>query len=369
MAITTEEKERLFRLIKHQLGAPDRKIEIDDEAWDSLLDIAIQEYSSFINNWLVNHQWSQLLGLNIPTTDFTFALTTYSLDFETRFSYAYSKIVGLQNSGPWELKKDFLELTSGQQSYTVPAGREINEVLWFTPPPLYRGFQNGYYGSYQAISPAMGNNVGGAFNPTGHYIMPAFDYALRLSDVNLKNRMIFGELIYKVTAGPNGTKIIHLMPTPDGKFDFKNANLNGYRVWYHYYDVGTQEDLARCLADNPDIIRIPTQVPLDFLDYSSLNSAAKNDVRRLLTSFAKERLARSRGKFGGELRVAGAEVTMDYADLQAEAKDERDKLYEEISTRLEKLNPENMMERMAKQAEAHNKAMSYHPFPAPIVVI
>ena len=60
-------------------------------------------------------------------------MTTRSLDFESRFSYAYSKQVGLQDRGPWEMKKDYVTVVAGQQVYQIPGGREINEVLWITP--------------------------------------------------------------------------------------------------------------------------------------------------------------------------------------------------------------------------------------------
>ena len=38
-------------------------------------------------------------------------------DFESNFSYAYSKQVGLQQRGPWELKKDYVTIVKNQQVY------------------------------------------------------------------------------------------------------------------------------------------------------------------------------------------------------------------------------------------------------------
>jgi hypothetical protein len=61
------------------------------------------------------------------------ALVRRTLDWETQYTYAYSKIVGLQNSGPWVLKKDYFELEANVQIYEIPAGREINELLWYSP--------------------------------------------------------------------------------------------------------------------------------------------------------------------------------------------------------------------------------------------
>jgi hypothetical protein len=42
-------------------------------------------------------------------------------------------------------------------------------------------------------------------------IAPAFDILLTAADMNLKNRIVRSELVYKITAGANGTKL-HLYP-------------------------------------------------------------------------------------------------------------------------------------------------------------
>ena len=41
--------------------------------------------------------------------------------------------MGLQTRGPWELQKDYVLIEEDKQVYEIPAGREINEILWFTP--------------------------------------------------------------------------------------------------------------------------------------------------------------------------------------------------------------------------------------------
>ena len=122
LIIDESEKQKVFRQVKHRLGAPLRKIELDDEQLCTLLEIAIEDHSSYINEWLIETQWSSLDGLNINTADLANALTTRSLGYEDSFTYAYSKIVGLQARGPWELKQDYVVLQNGQQVYQIPAG-------------------------------------------------------------------------------------------------------------------------------------------------------------------------------------------------------------------------------------------------------
>jgi hypothetical protein len=46
-----------------------------------------------------------------------------------------------------------------------------------------------------------------------------------------------------------------------------------------------------------------------------------------------------------------------------ESKDEKSKLIEELTQRLERLRPDKMMERQANEAENLNKALQYRAFP------
>jgi hypothetical protein len=100
LEITDAEKRKLFNEVRVQLGAPIRKVELDDEMLCTLTEISIEDYSSEINEWLIESQWSSVYGLNVSNSDLTKALTTRAQDYEDSFTFAYSKIVGLQAGGP-----------------------------------------------------------------------------------------------------------------------------------------------------------------------------------------------------------------------------------------------------------------------------
>ena len=140
---------KLYTRIKHLLGAPIRSIEIQDEMMDSLLELSIQDYAQYVNDWLIESQWTSLYGLNLDEQSLTRAFLTRSLDWETQYTYAYSKIVGLQSGGDSVLKKDYIDLVPGQQIYEIPAGRELNELLWFSRAELdayFDPFMGGFGG-------------------------------------------------------------------------------------------------------------------------------------------------------------------------------------------------------------------------------
>ncbi len=366
--ITKEEKEKLFTQVLHLLGMPVRGVELREEQMDSFLEMSISEYEQFVNDWLIESQWSSLAGLDIDTQSLTKAFTQRSLDYETQYTYAYSKIVGLQAGGPWELKKDFIELENNQQTYVIPAGREINELLWFNRSTLTDSIVDPFLGGLGGFG---GGGLGGfaQVGSTGSYfMMPAFDLILRMGDRNLKNRLIGGDLTYRITAGPNGTKIIHLMNVPGGKFDFGSIKSNRGKVWYWYYDT-SDANRDECLEQNKDIVKLPSDVVTEELTWDTLNKPAQNWVRKYFITYCKEALGRIWGKFSGDLKVPDSEIKLDYTSLMTEAKDERMKLNEELSQRLERLRPDKLLERKANEAENLNKSLKFRAMPSPFNVI
>jgi hypothetical protein len=375
MAIIQEpERSKLYTQIRHLLGAPQRSVELEDEQMDTLLEFSIDEYSQYIQDWLIESQWTNLYNLNMDTQSLSRAFTTRSLDYETRYTYAYSKIVGLQTGGDYVLKKDYIQLVPNQQIYEIPANRELNELLWFTPAELNNTMFDPW--SFGALGVGGGLGGGGGLAQMGnmggsYFMMPVFDMLLRMQEINIQRRIIVGDLTYRVTALPDGKKAIHLMNTPGGKFDFGNSTLTRGKVWYWYYDVGP-EDRDKCLKSNPDIITMPSDVPFDKMSWVDLNNPSQIWVRRWFIAYCKETLSRVRGKFSGNLKTPDGDLTMDYTSLATEAKDEKTKLIEELigaEGRLTRLKPEKVMEREALIAENLNKSLKFRAMPSQIYVI
>jgi hypothetical protein len=375
MAIIDEpERSQFYQKVRHLLGAPLRSVELEDEMMDTLLEYSIDDYSQYVQDWLIESQWTTLNNLNLDTQSLSRAFITKSLDFETRYTYAYSKIVGLQAGGDWEIKKDYIQLVPNQQIYEIPAGREINEVLWFTPSTL-NNLMFGL-GGFAGVGNGTGLGGGGGLAQIGnmagsYYLTPAFDTLLRMQEVNIQRRIFAGDLTYYITALPGGKKALHLLNTPGGKFDFGNAELAKGQVWYWYYDT-SQGDRDKCLADNPDIVLLPSDVPFNKISWYKLNNPAQVWVRRWFIAYCKETLARVRGKFSGNLKTPDGDLTMDYATLGTEGKDEKAKLSEELigpEGRLTRLRPEKVMEREALLAENLNKTLKFRAMPRQIYVI
>lgn len=364
----SEEKQTLFRQVRRKLGGSTRKVELTDEDLCDLLDIAIGDYAERVQNFIIKNNWANLYGKNLSNLDIAFALSVRTMDMAQDYSYYFSKQVGLQQRGPWELKKDFVELEQGRQVYTIPAGREINKVMWITPPTTDQAL----FGAYGGLQMNLGNGniaqmgvnsavaFGGVGSPyglgAGLWCLPAYDVALMATDMKYKNSLIKGELTYKVTAGPDGTRLLHLANVPGSKFTFGGGGngyfpLRGCVCWYTYYDV-SNGDADECRKKNPDVLLTPDQVPLEKMDYELLNDAAKSTVRRLLIAEAAETLGFTRGKFSGSINMLANPLQMDYQMLLSFGQREKENVMRELDERLQGMSPEETLKRQAEMTQS-----------------
>ena len=375
MALDKETQE-LFEDVRVKLGIGIRKVELTDDTMCRLLKYAVGDYAQYVQSFVIENNWATLYGKNLTNTDIAFALSVRTLDMAKDYSYYLSKEVGLQNGGPWELKKDFIKLEKGKQVYVIPAGRTINKVLWITPPTTdqalfanYGGFGVSFGGG---VVGQMGLGAATAFGGisgygmgAGLWALPAYDVSLMAADLKTKNQLFRSDLVYKVTAGPNGTHLLHLMSTPGSKLTFGAGGVNMYPLqncycWYTYYDTnsGNEED---CMKQNPDVLLTPDQVPLSKMDYSLFNEPTKALIRQLLTGHASETLSFIRGKFSGNVSMLNNPLTMDYAQFMTYGQRERDNALNSLKERLERLSPYYTMQKQAELVDNSIKTLKGTP--------
>ncbi len=365
MAVT-EEMQTLFRRFKSEVGAPIMEVELTDEQLCDLLAMSVEDYAEIVQNWIIETNWANFYNKNLSNMDLAYALSIRTLDLTKDYSYFFSKDAGLQQRGPWELKKDYITIEPGKQNYIIPANREVNSVMWCNPSTSQAALYANYGGlDMLGFAGGYGQAGGGSFGPIGgFYIAQSYDIAYMATDLQYKNRMLRGDLTYKITAGPDGTRILHLYSVPGSKLTFGNVfnpmggiSLVGCEVWYTYYDT-LDNDVDECRRQNPDVILSPDQVPLNKMDYSLLNDPAKVTVRKIFFAKAKKALANVRGKFSGVVKIPEAEVNLDYMMLMNQADKEMDAVLNELKERLERMSPWNMTAREAETVENTKKALT-----------
>ena len=74
MTKVTDEVKDVFRKVRVSLGAPVRKVELEDEQLCDLLDICMEDYAERVGNWKIDTQWITLYGKTLNAKDMAFAL-------------------------------------------------------------------------------------------------------------------------------------------------------------------------------------------------------------------------------------------------------------------------------------------------------
>ena len=377
--ILTEDVKHLFHLVRVALGSPIRSIELTDDQLCALLEIAIGDYAEKVQNWVLETQWLNVQGKNTiqfqNPNELAYAMTVRTMDWSRNYSYWFSREIGLQQRGSYELKKDFFQVEKGKQVYVIPKGREINKVMYVTPSTTKAAL----YGNLGTLDTGIGGgfgqygNMGNGMGITGFYIGSAYDTALMSVDLKYKNSLLRGDLAYKVTAGPDGTHLVHLMSTPgspnmvggvaaDDTWGW-NKYSNCY-VWYTYYDVsdGTEEDIDKCRIENrDDVVLTPDQVPFESMSYDLMNYPTQQIIRKLLIAEAKITLGNIRGAFSGAVKIPNAEMTLDYRLFLDQGKDEKEKTLSELSERLTKMTPWELMKNQSEMNDQLMKVLKQKP--------
>jgi len=367
--ISKVDKEKLYKQVKHELGYPLRPFELKTEQLDSYLEMVVEDYSMIVNNWLIEQQWVSLQGLQVDGSNFFEAYTTKSTDFMESFTYAYSKQVGLGMNAPsgdsWVLHRDYVTISANTQVYIIPANREINEVLWTTPPQIDSGLVDPF-----ALSNWNANSFGWSYlGRPAQYAQPTYSLLLSAQDRGTKRRILQSELTYRVTGGPNGTKLLYLYPVPGERNEISNGfskSMEGTKVWYFYYNTNNI-GRDKCLEANNDVVKLPSDAPIDIIKWEKLNSVAKVQIRDLFIAKCKMAIGGIRGFYSGEVGATQKELTMDYRHLLEEGKQLKDETILKITESLNKLSLVQLTRDRAEIAANVNKERGFQPPMFPIM--
>ena len=369
----TQEIKDLFKLARETFGEPIRKVELVDSQLCASLERALLLYNEYVLNFIIENKWTNFYNKSkMSNSELAFTFSTNTLDFSRDYSDYFSHLVGLQQHGnKWELKKDYIETVPGQQVYVIPAGRQVCNVMYYTPPTTDPAKIANWAGVGGIGMPGLGGaqlavgSFAGGFGGIWGLGFPLYDIALTSVDFREKNKYFQGDFVFKITAANDGTHLLHLMNVPGGLFDKMGGfgRFPGQKcyIWYTYYDVAPGEE-DDCLTENASNVYLsPDQIKLDMKHYGVLNDAAKATVIRLFLSNAAQTLAFVRGKFSGQINLLNSPLVMDYSMLVDFSKTEKDGALTDLKDRLLKLTPNEILKREAEMVDSIKKIRSGTP--------
>ena len=216
----------------------------------------------------------------------------------------------------------------------------IKKVFYKTPHAMWRFF--GYYGGLNVVGNL--HNYGQFSDDSTFQLVPAWH--------NKAQAMAFEDAIY--------TRMSHF------SYELKNNKIRLYpkpyggspvKMWVEFSiptDVWDSEDESVNGVNNMNTL------PIGNLPFGSINSIGKQWIRRFSLALCKETLGQVRSKFGS-VPVPGQQVQLNGSALLSEAKDEQNKLRDELKQTLTELTYVKLAEQDAGMLENAEKVLDKVP--------
>jgi len=210
----------------------------------------------------------------------------------------------------------------------------IRRVYYKTPQAMWRFY--GYYGGLNTVGNLQ--NYGQWADDSQFQIIPVWQNKLQSTG--------FEDAIY--------TRNSHY------SYELKNNRLRIYpppvavspkSMWVEFT---VKQDAWEEDSDNKvniNGVNNMNTAPFANIPYQNINSIGKQWIRRFALSLTKEMLGHVRGKFS-TIPIPGETVTLNHSELFTQAKEEQDKLREELKTTLDELTYAKLAESDAAKVES-----------------
>jgi hypothetical protein len=361
-----------------KLGGDVLDLEITEFQIYSAYEEAVLEYSYIVNSHQAKNVLSDLLGATTASFDQDGqiesgnSLSGSNIELKyPKFNFAYAKTVadGISTEaaigGTVPIYSASFNMTAAVQDYdlqniisssaTVPENPyfgkvgdkrvTVRRVFYKTPAAMWRFY--GYYG---------GLNVVGNLSTYGQYaddstfqIVPAWQ--------NKSQAMAYEDALY--------TRVSHwsyeLRNNQLRIFPIPRESYSPTKFWVEFSvesDPYTEADSS--IKTGIDGVNNMNTLPFQNIPYENINSIGKQWIRRFALALAKEMLGLVRSKFAS-IPIPGNDITLNGSDLISQAKEEQEKLREELKEVLNQLTYQQLAEDSAGVVENSNKIMQQIP--------
>ena len=221
----------------------------------------------------------------------------------------------------------------------------IKQVYFKTPQSMWRFY--GYYGGLNTVGNLQ--NYGQWADDSQFQIIPVWQNKLQAK--SFESSIYTRNSHYSYELKNNKLRIYPLSTTVGPRKMWVRFTIKR-DAWEDHSDRQT----------GTDGINNMNTLPFANIPYENINSIGKQWIRRFALALAKEMLGQIRGKFT-TMPIPGESVTLNHSELLGQAKEEKEKLREELKTTLDELTYAKLAEQDANKSESVFKLNKLTPFP------
>ena len=362
-----------------KLGGDVLDIELTDQNIYASYEEAVMEYGYIVNKHQArnvldsllgrstgsfDHQGQLLSGETLSGSNIALAFPKFKFGFARRVGEATSTEIGLGGQQP--IYSASFDTTVGKQDYdlqsivsssaadsdnsTFPYYNKVTDrritvrkVFYKTPHAMWRFY--GYYGGLNTVGNL--HQYGQFADDANFELVPAWQNKLQA--------MAFEDNLW--------TRTSHY------SFEIKDNKLRLFpdvtathpkKMWINFTvdeDPWTENSDYR---DSVKGINNLNTLPFENIPFKNINSIGRQWIRRFALALSKEMLGQIRGKFGA-IPIPGDSVTLNHADLLGQAKEEIEKLREELKVIFDEMVYSKLAEQEATITDSVNKVNATVP--------
>ena len=362
-----EDAPKVARYCAEKLGWPVLDIELNERQFYTAFEEAVAAYSKEVNESLISNNMSSQVGGSSSGQAVNQTIFRPGLRDVIRASKQYGMEAGV--GGDVDLKTTMIDLKANQQEYDlaelIEPGIEIRRIFYEAPPAILKYFDP-YAGTGTGMQSLMDAFDFGSFSPGVNFLlMPASYDVLKTQAIEFNDQIRRSAYTFEI----NNNKLrIFPLPQASGSLKVQYYSLDDKNDAYVNDSVSFEAtannsgtvDGSGGGTSTGGVTTNPSNANAPFLEYSGINDTGRQWIYKYAVATCKEMLAYVRGKYQ-TVPVPGSEVTMNAADLLADARDEKVFLVEDLKATMQTASLTNQLELAATQTKYINDAMQGVP--------
>lgn len=372
-----EDAPKVARYIAEKLGWPVLDIELNERQFYTAFEEAVTAYGKEVIESIAAENMSSTVNGSSSGEAVNTTLYRPSLSSVIRASQQYGTEAGV--GGDVTKKSTLIDLLPNQQVYNLESlisapsmgsGKntiEVRRIFYEATPAIMRYFDP-YAGTGTGIQSIMDAFDFGSMSPGVNFLlMPASYDVLKTQAIEFNDQIRKAGYSFEIS-----NNILTLFPIPKspGKLRVEYYELKEKSTKQAGFDDGVNfEATAESggsvggTGGSTSSTGTPTNISnvnAQNLIYAEINAIGRQWIFKYAAATAKEMLAYVRGKYQ-TVPVPGSEVTMNAADLLADAREEKIFLVEDLKATMQTASMTNQLELAATQTKYINDAMAGVP--------
>jgi hypothetical protein len=376
------ESDPMITFVKRKLGDDVLSVELTKKEIWSCFEEACLEYARRVHEMRTKNELINVLGLPTGSTDLTNKYPKRTLEFLFRMAEPYASYAGV--GGSHNALEAYIDLEIGRQDYDIykelkvfsgslsgsnlyeslPSGSKgkirVLEVMHFEPLASQQFLLNA---SNITNFLATNFNYESYVNSTVFYVLPVFEDVLRRQMLETAFRVRRSNYSYRIM----GSRL-RIYPIPSSDLNIGKLFLRVVAGQQNPLESGQPDDGSELPIGIPyeddTICGIsgPNDIPFGQMPYETITEPGRQWIRQYTLALAKELLGLIRSKFDS-VPVPNAEVKLNGSELVTQAREDRDRLVDQLLEFLDELTYDKIMEREASIAENVQKQLKFTPMP------